>query len=193
MTRLCRVCFAGAAMWRGPLVGRWWADVLACPGCETWVAEVEGRLVGLLLLLIDEPAWKGVKRRWSAHPVSQALVMAVTPRLLMAKVKRRLRIRGSRETSAGAPAPPEAGVASRVWCEIVAVDPGCRGRGVGAAFYRTCMERTVHHGREVLELVVDPGNSNGAKYWEQCGARRIGPISSGVLYRARPMTVETAG
>ena len=60
------------------------------------------------------------------------------------------------------------------WVWVVAVEPGSRGRGVGAALLGEAHRRLQAAGHAAVELSVDDGNARAAALYRRLGYRVVG-------------------
>ena len=180
---ICRTAFPRNPRWQGlrSLARRWWQTALSSSGTETWIAQIDGEVLAVCLLVTDETRWVQDKARQS-RPLALRLVSAAScPVLTGAKILRALK-NNMNSHQALPPASSDRKVQTRTWIELIAVAARHRRRGLAKCLLRHCEARTKALGKEAICLRVHKANEAAQGLYETTGYQKVNVNGLDTIY-----------
>jgi GNAT superfamily N-acetyltransferase len=144
-----------------------------------YVLECDHRLLGFVVLVLDEVGWRHEKRARCGSTMQYLAAAIQSPLLTVRDVLHRIRLRYGRFSEIS---PDEERRGARAWIELIAVERANRRMGIANRLQGQCEERTLAMGRPRLELNVDPGNQEMRRFVARRGYEWTGTTRTGCLY-----------
>lgn len=170
LARICRDSFPNTLRWQASRAGAesWWSRVIDEPSAEVWSAATGGRVAGLLLAVVDEPAWSRARRAFRPSRPRDAAALAARP-LTMWRVLRHLALPPRVDDGRSVTREKNEVKPPRLWIELIAVDPASRGAGIARRILDLAEHRAAIEDRPEIRLRVDRANSGAIRLYERAG------------------------
>lgn len=181
LLELCRKGYR-TARWQvgGAFARRWWASAIDSKHAEVWVCLLEGRLVGVAVLVWNEQGWARERRARCGGRSDYVRAILRAPRLAITEAATRLRLRWAFYRDPLRHVPQTS--ALRSWMELLLVAPEARGRAIAYRLKRHCEDRSVALGCKVLESSVHPANLPMRRLNEKMGYKHTRQTKAGCIY-----------
>lgn len=180
---ICRMAFPGNVRWQSfrSLARRWWQTALTSSGTETWIAEVDNKVLAMCLLVTDEAQWTQDKAHRSESSVLRFIAAASCPVLTGAKVLRAMK--DKMDSHQVQPLTlPDRPSETRTWIELIAVCARHRGRGLAKCLLRHCEARTKALGKQAISLRVHKSNQAARGLYKAMGYQEVNVSGVDIVY-----------
>ena len=168
---LCHVCqqnLTWLPRWQGPesYQRTWWRTALKSDGAECWAVEDNGRITGFCLLVTDEETWKLERSERVGNRLAYFRMVLARPCLSLMTISKYLRPYIRKETGSKYPLPK---YQRRLWIELIAVSPECRGSGHADKIMSFAIGRAKENQRDAIALIVERHNKRGRAFFKRWG------------------------
>jgi GNAT superfamily N-acetyltransferase len=157
-----------------------WETTLGLSSCEAWGCSLDGRIVGLLILVTNVSQHKKEKWELWSRPLAVFCTFATCPKLFTNKLLRRISTVIS--TNSHISYADDVDSSSYTWIELVVVSPHMWRKGLGARMLEFSIKRSSQLGREAVKLSVKPSNKNAMRLYEELGFKTTGQSKYGYIY-----------
>ena len=182
LIKICRASFPDTLRWHCPkfYARKQWETTLGLSSCEAWGCSLDGRIVGLLILVTNVSQHKKEKWELWSRPLAVFCTFATCPKLFTNKLLRRISTVIS--TNSHISYADDVDSSSYTWIELVVVSPHMWRKGLGARMLEFSIKRSSQLGREAVKLSVKPSNKNAIRLYEELGFKTTGQSKYGDIY-----------